>query len=857
MSWTRFFRRRYWDEERARELEAYLEAETDENIARGVSPEEARYAAKRKLGNLTLIREEIYQMNSLGWLETLWQDVRFAFRMFVKSPGATAIAVISLAIAIGPNCALFSVVDSLILKPLSVQGARQMFFLVTCTDNHDQFKGLSYPEFLDYQAQAAEIGSFVAFERESALLTDPSGHRELVPTRSVTGNYFSVLGARAAVGRTLGEDDAHFEGPPPAVISYSLWQHQFGGAADAVGKTLFMSSRAFSIVGILPRGFREPGLEVLPPDMWIPFSAYPSSQRSYLMRRDAQYLNALVRLRDGVDPARAEAVLATVAKRLATQYPDTNKGRTIVLDNPGRGVLGAIPLSLAGLVLLIACANIAGILMAQGESRRQEFAVRAAMGASRTRLVRQLIVESLLLSLMAAAAGLLVALWLIRLIPALNPITMFAVDFDFRLDSRVVTYTLAVALVTALAAGLVPSLRASRPDLVPTLKGDAPRVRGRFRLRGALVIAQVAISQFLLVGTGLLVRSYLEVQRMRPGFDPGRKVLAAFLGAPTEGKEVDFARLADKLRELPGVQRIGFTDMLLLSGGGEGKHKVTIPGMTSEPVEVGGRAVGPEYFSIMGTRLLRGRDFGRSDSRGDVVVNETMARQIWGSPDAAMSKVFRMGGADCRVIGVAENGKYFWLNEEPIPFVFAAAPLGKRGEGTLLIETAGPPSALAGTVRKAIHDAEPDALIMSLTSLRQSMRLSLFPYRVGAGLVGTIAILGIFLAGVGLYGLVSYSVSRRTHEIGIRVAMGARPADVLALVFRETLLRLAIGAAIGLAAGLAGARIIRSALYGVSPADPFGLAVAVAVVAAVGLVAAYAPARRALRVNPVDALREQ
>jgi predicted permease len=857
MSWTRYFRRRRWDEERARELETYLEIETDENIARGMSPQEARYAAHRKLGNTTLIREEVYRMNSLGWFETLWQDVRFAIRMFVKSPGATSIAVISLAIAIGPNCALFSVVDSLILKPLSVPGAPQMFSLWTCTDKKDQFKGLSYPEFMDYQAQAAEIGSFVADERHNALLTDPSGHRDLVPARSVTGNYFSILGARAVVGRTLGENDAHFEGPPPAVISYSLWQRQFGGAADAVGKTLFMFGRAFSIVGILPRGFREPGMEILPPDVWIPLSADTSSQSTSFMRRDAQHLGTMVKLGDGVDLTRAEAVLKTVAKRLASQYPDTNKGRTIILENPGRGAIGVIVLSLAGLVLLIACANIVGIMMAQGEFRRQEFAVRVAVGASRGRLVRQLIVESLLLSLAAAGVGLLVALWLIRLMPALNPIPILRVDFDFRVDSRVVIYTLAVALVTALAAGLVPSLRASRPDLVSTLKGDAPRVWRRFRLRGALVIGQVAISQFLLVGTGLLVRSYLEVERMRPGFDPGRNVLAAFLGAPAEDKEVDFARLADKLRGLPGVTRVAFTDDLLLSGSGAARHPVVIPGVTSEPVGVGGRTAGAGYFSIMGTRLVRGRDFDRSDSRGTVVVNETMARRIWGSPDAAMGKVFRMDGVDRRVIGVAENGKYFELNEDPIPFVFRAAPLGKGGEGTLLIETAGPPLALAGTVRKAIHDLEPDALIMNLTSLRQSMRLSLFPYRVGAGLIGTIAILGVFLSGVGLYGLVSYSVCRRTHEIGVRVAMGAERSDVLTLVFREVVLRLAIGCLIGFAVALAGAQILRSALYGVSPTDPIGLTAAVAVVAAVGLLAAYAPARRALRVNPVDALREQ
>jgi len=856
MSWTRFFRRKRWDEERARELEAYLEIETAENIARGMSPEEARHAAHRKLGNTTLIREEIYNMNSLGWIETLWQDLRFAVRMFAKSPGATAVAVISLALAIGPNCALFSVMDRLFIKPPPVQGITRFFFLSMHTDQGN-WEGLSYPDVLDYQAQAADMGSFVAYERIGAILTTSAGQREAVRMFPVSENYFPVLGARAAAGRVLRESDAHFEGQPPAVISYSLWQRQFNGATDAVGRTLFLDGRAFSVVGIMPRGFRGPGVEPVPVDVWIPFSAETAGSQAYLMQRGNHSLTVLVRLREGVDRARAEAELKTVARRIASQYPDTNRGKTLVLDNPeGRGVLGVIVLCVAGLVILIACANIIGIRMAQGEARRQEFAVRVAMGASRGRLVRQLIAENLLLSLAAAGVGLLVALWLLRAMPALNPVTGFTVDFDFRIDSRVLMYTLVVVLLSTLAAGLAPSLRASRPDLVPTLKGDAPPAGRRFRFRGALVIAQVAISQFLLVGTGLLVRSYLEIQRMRPGFDPGRNVLAAFVEATTEGKEVDFARLADRLHALPGVQRVSFTNGLLLSGSGDAKWRAIIPGVTA-PVEVGQRVAGADYFAIMGTQLLRGRDFDRRDSNGAVVVNETMAHQIWGSPDAAMGKVFRLEGMDRQVIGVAENGKYVSLDEKPIPFVFAAAQLGKGGGGTILVETAGPPTALAPTVRKVIQDAEPDVLIASLTSLRQHMRFSLFPYRIGAGLVGTIAMLGIFLAGVGLYGLVSYSVGRRTREIGVRVAMGAGPADVLALVFREALSRVAIGAVIGLATALAGAQILRSGLYGVSPSDPFGLFAAVIVLTAVGLLAAYVPARRALRINPMDALRQQ
>jgi predicted permease len=412
-----------------------------------------------------------------------------------------------------------------------------------------------------------------------------------------------------------------------------------------------------------------------------------------------------------------------------------------------------------------------------------------------------------------------------------------------------------ITLITALAAGLVPSLRASRPDLVPTLKGDAPTEGGRFRFRGALVIAQIAISQFLLVGAGLLFRSYQEAQRIRPGFDPGRNVLAAMLVPPAEDKAVDFARLADKLREVPGVLRVSFTNALPLSGMADGKRDVLIPGVTPEPVAVGWRAAGADYFAVMGTQLLRGRDFQRTDSKGAVVVNETMARQIWGSADAAVGKELQMAGTNYQVLSVAEDGKYVWLQEKPMPFLFVATPPAKRDHGTLLIETAAAPTAMAGTIRKAIHDTDPDAFVMSLVSLRQNMQLSLFPYRIGAGLVGAIAILGILLGGVGLYGLVSYSVSRRTHEIGIRVAMGARPTDVLVLVFREAVPRLAIGTVIGLAVALAGAQVMRTVLYQVSPVDPIGLTSAVVVVAAVGLLAAYIPARRAMKVDPMVALR--
>ena len=784
----------------------------------------------------------------------MFSDLRFGARTLAKNPGATAVAVISLAIAIGPNCALFSMVDQLLLRPRQFQGVGQVFRLLVHTDRPGELQSTSYPDLLDYQAQASDVASLVASTIRTAVL-DSRGERQIVMARAVSENYFSVLGVKAMAGRALAESDASFEGQPPAMISYSLWQRQLGGAADAVGKTLLLDSRAFSLVGIVPRGFHEPGFDI-PMDVWIPFSSLPTGEHLNLMRRGASFIGILVVLRNGVDKARAEAVMTAVAKRLASQFPDAYKGRTVSLQDPEKGLalFGTIVLLLAGLGVLIACANIAGILMAQGEARQHEFAVRAAMGASRRRLVRQLTAESLTLSLMAVGLGLLTAGLLIRALPAVRPLWIFSLDFDLRVDSRVLAYALAITLATTLAAGLMPSLRASRPDLVATLKGDAPTGGGRSRLRGPLVIAQIAISQFLLVGAGLLFRSYQEAQRIRPGFDPGRKVLAAFLMPSAEDKTVDFPRLADRLREVPGVLRVTYTSSLPLSGLG-GKRRVLIPGVTPEPVGIGWTSAGADYFAVMGTRLLRGRDFDRSDTRGVVVVNETMARQFWGSPDAAMGKVFLMDGVDSQVVGVVENGKYGSLLEPPMPFVFAAKPLAKGSGGTLLIETAAPPLAMAGAIRKAIHETDSDALVASLLTLRQSMQLSLFPYRIAAGLIGTIAMLGILLAGVGLYGLVSYSVSRRTREIGVRLAMGATRGKVLLLVMREALPRVGIGAGIGFLLALGAAQVIRRLLYGVSPVDPAGLGAAMAVVTVITVLATCVPAYRASRVDTASLLR--
>ena len=802
-------------------------------------------------------------------MSELLNDFRFAARMFAKSPGTTAVAVLSLALAIGPNAALFSVIDHLLFKPYPIEGISRMYRFSTRTDSG--YETPSYPDLLDYRAGTRDMADWIAADRELALLS-LDGRREPTPISYVTENYFSVLGVRPAAGRILRESDDRFDGPPPVMLSDSLWQRKFGGAADIIGKTILLNSGTFSVAGIAPRGFRGPGLQVVPSDIWIPIGAADvcaPGMRAALMRRGYIRPDSTVRLREGVSKTAAEAAFTAITGQLARQYPLVVKGKTAILSpmqDRVMDVLGLMALSLVSLVLFVACANLAGVFLAQGEARRREFAVRQALGARRARLVRQLLAESLLLSLVGAGVGLLFSLWLMAALPAIAPTLPVSVSFGIEtgVDGRVLAYTLLLSLATALAAGMAPALRASRPDLVPALKGDAPGGRSRLRLRGVLVVAQIAVCQFLLAGAALLTRSYFEMQQIRPGFDPSRKLLMATLIPSEHAPSLDYGQLAEKMAAVPGVRRVTYAKTVPLSGiGGGSRQDVMVPGLTPESIPVGWNAVGPGYFAVTGAHLLRGRDFEKHDARGAAIVNETMARSIWGSADAAPGKYFRRttagltGGLDCQVIGVVEDGKYNSLLEAPAPYMFLAASGAGGGDATLLIETAGDPAAMAPEIRKALLAAEPGSTVAGLITMREQMRLAMWAPQTAAGVIGAIAALGIFLAGVGLYGLVSHSVNRRVHEIGVRMALGARPVDVVRLVLRQSLALVAVGITIGLAAAFAAARLVSALLYRVSPADPAALAAGVAVVIVVTLAAAHLPTRRAMAVDPMTALRNE
>jgi predicted permease len=856
--WNRLWRRGKLEKQLQQELAFHLDQHTADLMARGLPSGEARRQARIALGGPEQVKEWCRDARGARWLLDLWQDTRYALRMFARNPGTTAVAVLSLALAIGPNAALFSVVDRVLLRPVTVQGSSRMFFLSVKTGRRDVWEDTSYPDFLDYQTRGRGVGDFIATAGYNVTL-DVNGAREIVPMEMVSANYFQVLGLRAAVGRTLVESDARFQGAPPVMLSYSLWQRRFGGAADILGKTIMLYFQPVHVVGVAPRDFREPMRGMLPHDVWAPLSAgsvWDKRSLEGMMQRGKWPVAVTVRLRDGVNRQQAEAALSAIAAQLAKEYPATNQGKSVSLlpvEKLGNPALGAIVLSLVSLVLLIACANVAGIRLAQGEARRREFAMRLSLGAGRGRLLRQLLAESALLALAASALGLLLARALIQALPAALPPFPITIDFGLRVDGGVLAYSLALAAVATLAAGLLPALRVSRPDLAPVLKGDAPSGNSLPWFRGSLIVAQIACSQFLLVSTGLLAGTYAQVQHIRPGFDMSRHLLFATMLPNSPEPHIDYQAMLARLRAVPGVLRVSSVGNPPLSGSGGGAQQVSIPGVLTEPVGIAGNVVGPEYFTTMGTAILRGRDFTGSDSAATAIVNELMARRFWGDAGRAIGRFFRVGGIDRQIVGVVETGKYQWLLEDPTPRFFLFTPV----QPILILQTAGDPAAMAGSVRKIFRDQIPGVTLYSLVTLRQQMGWAFFLWQTAAGLFGSLAVLGIFLSGAGLYGVVSYGVARRAHEIGVRMALGARPADVLRLVLRQGLSTVLIGAGVGTAVAVSAARVVSAALYRVSPADPLALLAASLAVAAVTFLAIQMPARRAIRTDPMTVLRHE
>ena len=868
MSWTRFFRRRHWDEERARELDAYLEAETDDNIARGMSPEEARYAAHRKLGNTTLIREEIYQMNSLGCLETLGQDLRFGARQLRKNPGFSAVAVLTLAIGIGATTAIFSVVDTVLLQGTPYHDPSQLVE-ISAKNPKGEEEWVSAGDFDDWQAQSQAFESLAAYKRWELRVLTGAREPDEVWASPVTTDFFHLLGINTIIGRTFLASETQ-----ALVLSNEYWRSHFAADPKILGKTLVLDSKPYTVIGIAP-----PDLEFPDPNtqVWVPliFSAAEKNDHEH------ERLSVIARLKPGVTQRQAQATMDLAARRLALQYPKTNAGRTApVKPFKGREIgspLRSAILTLLGavfFVLLIVCTNVTSMLLARGATRQGEIAVRAALGAGRWRLIRQLVVEGILLAGAASLAGLGLASWglaaIVSLLPKYGLVETQAIH-RISINLPVLGFTVALALLTGTVVSILPALRISSPKLNESLKqrGRASgSSAGGSRVQRALIVSEVALALVLLVGAGLMIQSFERLETAPTGFIPDhlltvRVPLVKFKHSEGPQSVAFYRNVLERIQAIPGVRDAGMANNLPFTGFHTAVDFPAPPNSAGGPFYVATRSVSPGYFQAMGIPLKEGRDFTPADNHKDApcvrIVNEAMVRRYWSGEDPVGKQVPKAcrNDAPALIVGRVADSKQGSVDSQVEPEVYL--PYGQLPFAsflvTFVVRTASNSTEVAAAVRQAVWEVNHDQPVIQIRTMENVVTESIWREHVSASIMGIFAAIALVLAAVGIYGVFSYSVSRRTHEVGIRAALGATRGDILWLVVGEGLALTLIGVVAGIAAALGLTRLLAGLLYGIRPRDPLTFAALSLLLTGVALLAMYIPARRATKVDPMVALR--
>jgi putative ABC transport system permease protein len=796
-------------------------------------------------------------------MRTLLQDLRFGMRTLLKRPGFTVVAVLTLALGIGANTAIFSVVNGVLLRALPYPAGER---LMTARSN------MSLPDLDDVLAQAK------SFERAGAMTTqalDYAGGGEPVQVEAgfVTHELFDVLGAKPVVGRALTSGDNVKGGERVAVLSQGFWQRQLGGAGIS-RMTVTLSGQTYAVVGVLPASFTSP---YGTPDVWIPLRVGNPLAADI---RGVHFLRTFFRLKEGVTPEQAQAEMNVVAARLGEAYPDENKGRTIRLLSLHEYTVGNVRSALlilfgaVGLVLLIACANFASLLLARAAARRQEVAVRVALGAARLRIVRQLLTESVLLSLAGGVVGLVLALWGVDVLRSAGPESLPRLQ-DVGVDWRVLAFTLGVSLLTGLVFGLAPAWSGSRVDLHDALKEGGRGASGPAsggRLRGALVATELALALVLLIGAGLLVKGFWLLRSVEPGFDP-RHLLTMRIELPEARykeipKQTEFRRrVLEEINSLPGTQAAMVSELPL--AGSSLTHNFAIEGrevaVGDEP-ELNSRSIGGDYFRVMHIPLRAGRDLSPQDTAGAPlvgVVNESFAREYFpnASPVGARVRWVRMEGAPqwITIVGVAGDVKHFGLDQPEGSAIYTpyaqSQQVWKRWMYLAVRGDAVDPSALVGAVKARVWSVDSQIPLTKVLTMEEVAAVSVASRRFQTALLGVFALVALLLAAVGIYGLISYTVGRRTHEIGVRMALGARRRDIFGLVVRQGLMLAAIGLVAGLAGAFALTRLLAGIVYGVSPTDPATYAALSLFLLLVALLACLVPARRATKVDPMVALR--
>jgi putative ABC transport system permease protein len=860
------------DQEFTEEIQAYLDMLTETKIKQGLTPREARRNALVELGGVEQVHEKVREIRMGQFIETAWRDVRFGVRALVHSPIFSVVTVLSLALGIGANTAIFSVVNGLLLRPLPYPEPEQIVH-VWHTPPQQSFPGLdrfsvSPANYVDWKAQSSAFEHMAVYTYTGLSLSTSNDPLPLIGA-AVSSDFFSVLRSNAVQGRTFTPDEERPLRDQVVVIGHGLWQRSFAANPNIIGQTLTLNSRSFTVVGIMPAGFEFPREA----ELWVPL-AWDDKERQ--IRSIHDYL-VIARLKQNVSLAQAQAEMSTISSRLEQQYAEDNKGWGAVVIPLREDLVGDIRLALlvlfcaVGFVLLIACANVANLMLARGANRQKEIAVRIALGAGRARLVRQLLTESVLLAVTGGLLGLLLAVWGSKVLVRLGSLPNSG---DIGIDTWALGFTLLVSFGAGIIIGIVPALQFTRTSISETLKQGSGRTGGspiKQHTRKALVISEVALSLVLLIGAGLMIRSFWKLQNVDPGFDTSNALTMSVVLTPIRYSEphqrlafVD--RVIEQIRAVPGVVSVGTTTTIPLAGGGstqpfsiEGRPA---PAIAEQPMAQT-RYISPDYFRAIGIPLRQGRSFSDQDRDNSVpviIVSEAMARRFWPGENPIgrrLTPSFHPEQGAREIVGVVGDVKtrglevdasammYLPYKQAPLPFI------------SFVVRTTSNPESLVQPVSKAIYSIDNEQALTNVRTMEQVLIESLSGRRFNMTLLLTFAGVALVLAAVGVYGVMNYTVTLRRRELGIRMALGARRMDVLRLVMGQGLTLTLIGVAAGLISAYALTRLMASLLYGVTATDYLTFVSVSAVLIAVGVAASYVPARRATKVNPTIALRTE
>ena len=853
------------------ELHAAFELLVDEHLRAGMPYDEARRRAALRLG-VESVKEQVRDVRHGAATETFLQDVRYALRLLRRSPGFTAVALLTLALGIGANTTMFTIVNGVLLRPLPYPDADALVRLYLVNAEQDIRDGMvSPPDFDIWQSQAQNFTSMGAYQVVPVILAGRGEPLE-IQTTFTRGAFFETLGRSPLLGRALTAEDLQ-QAAPHAVISERLWRTRFGADPAVVGQSLQMMGRAFTIVGVMPGDFRYPTADT---EAWAPRSVLNAMEIGP-DNRNQRVLETIARLRSSVSAEQAQAELNTLAARLATEFPDTNTGwntagvlplRTTMVGDVDTALL--VVLAMVGVTLLIGCVNLANLMLARGPARSAEIAIRSALGAGRARIVRQILTESVVLALVGGALGIAVSIWGVQAILALSADTLPRVD-DVRVEGRVIAFGILLAMLTGSLFGLLPALRASRAEPQTHLRGGRTTVGRGHRLRNALVVAEVTLAVVLVIGAGLMARSFAALRSVDAGFDPDR-VLTASIMINAEGAKDVVGHIVqrrrafiERLRALPGVTAVGAANSLPLEAEIWEWFDFTRADGTGMPDGSKLRAdrtyIDGEYLRAMGIPLLKGD--GLPQDRSElatgaplpILVSETAARRFWPNQEA-VGQIVRAPWEGV-IVGVVGDVRLKHLSEPAPPAVYFPHFVGPRILTTIVARTDGDPAALAGAVRQAIREIDPNQPIRSVAPLVDVMADSIARDRFFTVVIGTFGVLALVLAMIGVYGVLAYSVGQRTSEIGLRMALGARAADILGMIVGGGMRLVIAGIVLGAIAAIFLTRVLGSQLYGVSATDPVTFVAASAGLALAALTACYIPAHRAMRIQPVSALREE